>query len=349
MKKKVVFFIHTEYHLLITINEIIRAYDDLERFSVKMYLIGINHKRLRLNYNFDGIHADVHFLMENVDLDKEITYEQKKTVRKLLDSPPDIFCFFQEMDTLCILLVEAYRSTHTEVHLYQDGLKPYVKLKIHSLGLIKFTIKRNFWLFKNGYRYIDWLNPVYSNRYAYLRGIDKLFLTNPDGYDNWNKKDLARINILNLSELELHLSKVFRFNNSVIKDISILYLNQPMHYSGDIEVEFLKKLVKKFPEKKVTIKLHPLTKKELVRRYKAIPQIQLLELDVPAELIIMKLKNAMIVSVSSTSLLFYTPENSYFYIRNLFKKNIPRLKRYKLVGLPANHVKMVNHFDELSF
>lgn len=348
--QNILFFVHTEYHLLLSVNQILGLYNDPEKYQVELF-IRAGGKRLTQKLDFSGLPVEVTYFREEVSITTPLNSRAKAAIFSLIEKKPDIFIFFQEMDPLMVILAGQYAKIGSEVYLCQDGLKPYVHLRFHSLGVLKHCHKQNLWMKKNGFPIESWFSPIVAKKYAHLRSIHKLFLTFPDSYINWSNKKLEKIEMLPLSELNDSLKRVFRLDESMLpeKEDVVFYMNQPMHDDGVAETLFLQRLSKKFPDKSIYIKLHPLTNEIKLKEYLKNSNFKLIKSQIPAELFILNLKNSLILSVNSTSMFLYNPENKYYYLYKMFLKDIKRLSRYILKKNPAPHIIALEKIEDISF
>lgn len=347
--QNILFFVHTEYHLLLSVNQILGLYNDPEKYQVELF-IRAGGKRLAQELNFSGLPISVYYFKEEISITTPLNPKAKNAIDSLIEKRPDIFIFFQEMDPLMVILAGQYAKTGSEVHLYQDGLKPYVHIKFHSLGLLKHFHRQNLWMKKNGFPVESWLSPIWAKKYAHLKSIQKVFLTFPEAYVNWSNKALEKIEMVPIPELNQALKKVFCWDDALLPDKEkiVFYLNQPMRDDGIAETSLLKSILEKFPETKIYTKNHPHTPKEKIEQYKKIKNMQVIDSLIPAELFIMNLSKSIIISQGSTSMFLDNPENKFYYIYELLVNDIKRLRRYKMCN-PAPHIKSVKSIDEITF
>lgn len=341
MKKKILIFVHTEYHLLLTINQILCIYNNPEKFEIDLIIRVKDGDRISQDLDFTNLPANVSYFRDEVSIEKNLSFEARSSIQKLLALQPDIFMFFQEMDPLMTILSGYYAKSGAEVCLYQDGLKPYVHLKFHSLGLLKHFHQQNVWMKRNGFPVESWLSPIWAKKFAHLKSISKVYLTFPESYINWNHKEIVKIEMDDLDTLKDVLKKVFRWDDTLlpVRNKVIFYMNQPMHDDGEAEIEMLAKLTHLLPDYSFYIKLHPLTiKLDKVKKYANLQNVHVINSKIPAELFILHLTDSIILSVNSTSMFMNNMSCRYYYLFKLFDKQIKRLSRYKLNGSPSKHI-----------
>jgi hypothetical protein len=351
MQKKILIFVHTEYHLLLAINQILAIFKNPGLYDIELLIRRGSGKRLTQEPDFSGLPVTAKYFNEDVTINKNLSQAAQTAIQELLDSKPDVFIFFQEMDPLMVILAGHFAKKGTEVCLYQDGLKPYNHLKYHSLGLLKHFHRQNLWMKKNGFPVESWLSPIWAKKYAHLKSIKKVYLTFPESYKNWNSKSLEKIEMVAISELNRALKKVFRWDEKMLpeRENLIFYMSQPMHDDGVSETKFLKELSEKFPSNKIYIKLHPLTNEVKIQQYQKFANLEIIRSQIPAELFIMNLEKSLVLSLNSTSMFLNNPENKFYYLYKILQKDIKRLMRYEIKNNPAPHITVVEKLDDITF
>lgn len=353
MKKNILIFVHTEYHLLLAINQVISLYSNTDEFNTEIHVRAAGEiNRVREDLDFTGLPLTVKFIFADINIRENLGKEKSLLIEDYIHKYPAIFIFFQEQDPLMVILANEFSKRGTDVQLFQDGLKPYVYLRYHSLDIIKNSFDQNRWLRRNGFKSNGLLSLWNSKKYAHLTSISKVFLSFPESYKNWNNKVVKRIEMLEIVTLRNSLSSVFRWNNEFlpINEDIIFYMNQPMHDDGKAEVSLLSKLHVKFPDKRIFIKLHPLTiELDKIKLYRSIPNVKIIESLIPAELFIMHLSNSVILSVNSTSMFINNPSCRFYYLNLIFADEIKRLSRYHLPAPPSPHISMANSIDDICF
>lgn len=337
--------------MLQSVSQVLKLYHDTELFDVELYIRrGKNSTRLNQPLDFSGLPFTHYFFDEEININKPLSETAKSAVEVLLAKAPSVFIFFQEQDPLMVILAGRYADNGAEVHLYQDGLKPYVHIRFHSLGLIKHHHTQNVWLSKHGFKVDNWLLPLWSKKYAHIKGIAKVFLTFPESYQNWNGKPIEKMEFLPLAFLNPVLKKLFNWQETLLpeREKIIFYLNQPMRDDGIFETQLLSKIIERFPDTKIYTKNHPSTSKNKIELYKKLKNLQVIDSPIPAELFIMNLSESIVFSMGSTSMFLDNPGNKFYYIYELLENDIKRLRRYKMCN-PAPHIKSVSNIDELSF
>ncbi len=347
---KIVAFVNTEYHLMLCMNEILKN-PDVE-FNVYITLKS-NHNRLNFDLDFSGVHnAKFEVLRIQVDFKGLFSIDHKDLLNSILAQNYDRLYFFQEQDALMLSVIKKVKKQqkHCEVCLFQDGLKPYNRMKRHSLGMTQWDINTWRWLWRNGIREVKPLKLLYTKEYAYTDEVDYVYLTFPESYDNWNRKSLVKIEFCQHQVYKAALEKLFRWNDNLIpvKDDAILYMCKPVKsHKPSVEFEFLHKLKSQL-NKPLILKLHPQSTEEDLKAYKKIgDDVHIIYSLLPGELFIMNLTNSVIVSWNSTSLFYNSPSNRYYYTVNLFRDKVKRLQSYIFTKSPSPHIKMIEKIEEI--
>jgi hypothetical protein len=353
MKEKIGYLIHTEYHLLLSIDDAQKKYSDSSKYDVSFILIRYaKFNRLKQVLNFDTLPFEVIIMDFDLNLDLKLSNEEKNNLDNLLKIKFSSFIFFQEQDPLVIIMINKYVESNTNIYLYQDGLKPYVMNAMKfSVGLVLHDIKQNLWIKKNGYPIKNYFSFINCKKYAHLRGINKLFLTFPKSYDNWNNLKLESLTTAFNEQFTNILKRVFEWKDSLLSDKEgvIFFMNQPMHDDGSFEVSVLKKLKEKYPKSKIYIKYHPLTSQIKINNYKELDNVVIIDSKIPAELFISQLKNSIILSICSTSMFINNEDCKFYWFSEIHENNnVARLKRYNIIN-PTNHVISVKSVDEIEF
>lgn len=342
MKQKICYFIHTEYHLLLSLNDIITHYADNEKYDIVLVLKRkTQSQRLKQNFNFESLPYQVLILDFEMDLNKLLNEEEKNNLNNLLSIQLDTFIFFQEQDPITLILIDNCKKNNCKVYLYQDGLKAYVMSSMKfSFGLVLNDIKQNIWIRKNGYSVLNHFSFINCKNYGFLKGIDKLFLTFPNAYQNWNNLPVEKIKPVFTPDYKFILKKVFRWTDDFLieKDNVIFFMNQPTHDDGLFELNLLQKIQINHPDKKLYIKNHPLTPTNKIEQYQKLNNVTVINSKIPAELFISELNNSIVVSIASTSMFINNTACRFYWAHKITEKNnIKRLKKFSLIN-PTDHI-----------
>lgn len=351
--KKIAYLIHTEYHLLLSINDIMNKYSDSSLYEIQLIVKrSSKSNRLKQDLNFSFLPYKIKIVDFTIDLKSKLIPAEKQVLDELIVMAFDTLVFFQEQDPITIILINEYKKKGTKIHLYQDGLKPYVAYSMSfSPSLLLNDIRQNLWIKKNGYAVPNYFSFINCKYYGFLKGVDELFLTFPDAYINWNKLPLSTIAPEFTPEFVDVLKKIFNWQDDLLQERKkvIFFMNQPMHDDGSFEVSTLKYLENKYPHATIYIKNHPLTSQVKLDAYKALNKVKIIDSKIPAELFISQLEDSIVFSVCSTSMFINNRTCRFYYTFAIEENNtIERLKKYKVIN-PSKHIVSVNHVDAIEF
>lgn len=354
MKRKLIFLIHTEYHLLLTIYYLYK-YDYLFSTKAEITLLisaGKYSRRLDKSLDFESLPVQVEYIDIDRSFKDSISPDLKDLIIRLEKQGIDEFSFFQEQDFLAVILLRLFRKKNTTINLFQDGLKPYITESLGftpSLHLIDF--KMNKYIKKNGFKVNDWMSIFKCHKYGFLKGIDNLYLTFPKAFPRKHKNEIIKLDFKINTRLLRIYQKIFSWTDSLLnqKEKVIFFLNQPMQDDGSFDLYILKKLKERYPENPIIIKNHPHTPQEKINRYNEISDVTIINSRIPAEIFIATLRNSLILSVCSTAMFVDNPECKFYYLYNIEEmNNIERLKKYTVIN-PTSHVLTPQSVDDIGF
>jgi len=353
MKKKIAYLIHTEYHLLLAMNDCRDKYTDLNNYEVHFFLKrNVKSNRLKQDLDTSVLPYTITFLDFVIQLNGKLSIDEKRKLEELRTMQFQEFNFFQEQDPITLILIEQYKKNGAQINLFQDGLKPYI---VHTMkfspDLIRTNIRQNLWIRRNGYVVNDYFSFFNCKKYGFVKGIDRLYLTFPEAYKNWNELPITKMNITIDSDFLAVLRQLFHWEDSLltVRKNVIFFMNQPMHDDGSFEVKALQKLRNKYPDSKIYIKNHPLTSDVKRKAYLALNDLEIIDSKIPAELFIAHLENSLVLSVCSTSMFIDNPSCRFYYMYAIEQdNNIKRLKKYNVIN-PTKHVITAKNIDEIAF
>jgi hypothetical protein len=354
MKQKICYYIHTEYHLISSLNDIQNNYSNSsEEVEITLLLKRTkDSKRLNKDLNLDGLPYKILILPFKANLKAKLLPEERSVLEDILSLPFDVFNFFQEQDPLAIILINHFKSKGAKIHLYQDGLKPYVIQSMKfSFGLIMNDIQQNIWIRKNGYIVKNYWSFLHCKKYGFLYGVDKLFLSFPAFYPNWNALPIESVSTEISQELVSSLQQLFNWHSDMLKIKSgvIFYMNQPLNDDSLFDEVLLGKLNLKYPEAKIFIKTHPLTSQAKRDYYKGLPYVTVLDYAIPAELFVSQLENSIVLSLFSTAMFMNNLKCKFYYLFDIPEaKMIERLNKVTLIN-PTNHIVSAKNMEEILF
>jgi hypothetical protein len=146
-----------------------------------------------------------------------------------------------------------------------------------------------------------------------------------------------------------YIAKFFNFSAEFRIDNVIYFFNQPLwSLLADKEFEFLEEVLVNFPDDDIVVKLHPLTDPKMKLKYQKLNRLKIIDSTVPAEVILLNLKNCIVYSGWSSVLITENKTCNYYFNYPMFKKmDDPILNRIGLIVL--DHIKMIESPQEMKF
>ena len=339
--RKNVYIVYTEYQLLQAINIAVSVYG-AQDYSNTVYIVR-NGRRMK------GMRED-HSVLGNMSLQFVDKKTPKFVAHAILQEKPDHFLFFQGNSGLNVYLGHKLSRLGAEISLGPDGYSAYVVFnrRFPLLSKIKDTYTQNRILFSN--RLLSSRIHVFDNTYARHNCIDNIWLTHPDQYTHRGRNN---VNIMKLPEFGREslqfITELFNFTADFPTKDAIFFFNQPLP-SGllDLEYNFLTEVMKKFPTRTIMIKLHPLTTESMKIKYSALKAVEVIQSNVPAEVILGSLQNCIVYSGWSSVLITDNKSCNYYFNYPVFKK--VGHKNLSQIEIPAlNHIKMIESVEEMTF
>lgn len=338
------FLVHTEYHLLMSIH--IATTMHPQDYKNNLIYITKTQDRFQSAIKIGKIKNITLKVLENISPADLI-----KTLRKI---ECERFFFFQEDSIYNCCLANYFRKKGVIICLGPDGYKPYAvyKKKHELLSMIRDTIEDYKKLCQN--RIMPTLfQGSWHYKYGSSRFIDKIYLTHPVYlHEQNNPRQLEVIKIPEFTEASIaNAGLAFNCNqfNFPLVDNAIYYFNQP--FKEKLVVEeffFLEKLIAHFPNNAIYIKLHPLTTQAMKEKYLKLKDVKLIDIKVPAELFILSLKNAVLLTGWSTVLITENKSCNYYFNLPIYKnKGSKATDQSELTILP--HIKLISSPWEIEF
>lgn len=345
--KNITFFAVTEYHLYLSLQIYLSFFRDSKRYQVTM-LYPEKSYRFKMSLNFNGI---------DVDVVKYGTYPElnKEKIRKIIlkEQIHDFFTF-NEDDHIYTYVIEKLFRKKTKIHLVQDGLKPYVKHEISFFRkvkqIFKTTLLENYKLLSKK-MFLNELISINSFKYASSGKINKLWFTHPNSYNNTSKIENVKIPELEGNHVNL-ISRIFRIDladNFEKREQVIFYIHQAL-FNDDVtrlELKTLKALSEWYSSTKILVKIHPSASPELLKQFRSIPNVVILNQTIPAELYIINLKKSIILSPYSAALITLNSSCNYYYLFDLLK--IRELIGSEISNFSFDHITMCKSIKEIQF
>lgn len=330
-----IFLVHTEYHLMLSVNLIVSKYMDM-----------VNHV-----YITEGkrVRKDLFVAEKNIQIHRIAAknYGTVEFLHQLQNKKPTNFFFFQEVSSDNIYLCYWLHHNGVNVALLQDGLKPYVawnrkNLAAHIL-LDTFTFHKEIWKRKTFMPYFKLIN-LYN--YGNWEFIDEVWLSFPHKYVNKSNKRLRQLPDFSRRSIGI-LNEMFGIQQYAINPNNLLIVGQPRGKEyWEKEIEILNGIIARFPNNGIIYKSHPNTKPELLEQISLIKGLKIVNYPIPVELLIMQMKDTCIISGYSTALLTNNPSCRFYWTYKLFGNEGRLFTQVQIVN-PTKHIKEVTTIDEI--
>ena len=333
MKKTNIFLVHTQYHIILTINIIFNKYKDYN--NIVFYTRKRIDKTLSSNCNFISFYG-----IDNG------SFGTKVFLKKLLDLNPERFFFFQENCSETIYLTHFLSKKNITISLVQDGSKPYHTFK--KKRLLYCIIRDTLIDYKQMMKRKALVPAIFFHnnyKYAFLKQVKEVWLTFPEKYKNRTNKTILQIPDYSDESIDF-AKKIFDFN--FVFDECVLYLGQPLKPEyWEYELSIVKSIFGLFPGKRIMYKAHPLQTENMLSDYENMTNISIIRDKAPAELYILSLNNSLVISIGSTSMLTNNTKCKFYYTNKLYKGG--RMFSQVEVANPTSHIKVIKSIQEISF
>ena len=342
-KKVNVYLVFTEYQFLQALNIATGVFNSMDNDN--HILLVRKGKRLM------HIDENKRKLADNIGIEIFDNQKPKKLAGIILNKNPTHFLFFQAISALNVYLGHTLAKRRTEISLGPDGYSAYAifNKSHHFLVTIKNSLKENLFLIKNGL-FTGKFHRFDYYTYGNNRFIDNLWMTHPEQYKHHAKNNVNILKLPEFNEMCLEIiSECFNFNEKFPTEDAIYFFNQPLWSSLPyIEYDFLKEVLASYPERKIILKLHPLTSDKMKVNYKNLDGLELIESSVPAEVVLLRLNNCIVFSGWSSVLITENKKCNYYFNFPIYRDlNDPILKQINIILL--DHIKMVKSPEEMKF
>lgn len=337
--KTVVFMVNTEYHLLLSLG-ILRTCHTANYKTYIYKVAPIGGSRLK-QISFE--HSDIEY--------REIVYNYdhpnrnlRERIKEIVNLNPSVFYFFLENKYWLNFLLSSLHNKGTKIVLGPDGLKAYNDSRVSYLKIIKNTAKGLLGCLKSGIFY----PPLVEKTYATSKYIDEVWVDCPSKYKNRSNKRVVGFQIPYGTDFISELNSIFMVKNKDLSNMNgktILFIDSP--YSSEKYYEITTKLInevqRRCPERRLNIKLHQLSSNKAKLKYQLLKDATFLEKQCPAELYIANAQDCIVISLISTSLLFYNPKCRYYWTYPLYQD----LYDYSKIINPTHHIQVISKLEEI--
>lgn len=339
---KIAFIVNTEYHLILSLG-VIQKY--FPQDNICIYQVSpIGGKRLA---TIDTSSMGCRYELVRYDYDHP-NHELKRRIDEIINFKPDMLFLYLEEKSWFTYMFSKLHKAGTKIVLMPDGMKVYMFKNIKAFKTI-FRSSVKFAL-SNARIGIPFPIAVEAPYYASNKYIDEVWVEYPEYYNNRTKKSVVSFSLPTTKEYVNLLNRVFKFSMTADEELylnshPILLLDSPFSQESYYEymVSLLRQIHNKYPSSPILIKQHPLASEQAKQYYGALGNVTYLNMSYPAELYIANARNATIVSMYSTAMLFYNPTCRYYWIGNCFKsiKTVPEIIN------PTQHIQVVSTIDEI--
>lgn len=340
---KNVYLVLTEYQFLQALNISTSIYNNPSEVNC-IYVVR-NGKR------FKSIDDSSNWSLNNIQIIILDNIKPKEVSQKIIAENPVHFFFFQGGSALNVFIAHTLSKKGVEISLGPDGYGPYgiFNKRFHFLSIIIDSFKQNKFLLKNNlfsgkFHIFDYY------KYGNHKFIDNLWITHPDQYKHLAKNSPKIIKLPIFSEKCVNFVKdFFDFKQDFPLNDVIYFFNQPL-WDDVVETEynFLKNVINTFPGKIIIIKLHPLTDTKVKELYEKLPQVQIIQSGVPAEVILLSLRGCIVFTGWSAVLITENMTCNYYFTYPVFKElNNPIINQINIINL--KHIKMILSPTEMEF
>lgn len=316
---RILFTVTTEYHFLLTLSIVHEHFNSINNHITILLLDNGNN---RLSAIVDK--SEIPFI-EIDRLKMDISGGIRYFIDKLLQNRFDRLFIFHEYHIVNSFIM-ARINTNCTIALGEDGTAIYQTISKAALpSRIRQTIKS----IKESYRkgIFHFRIPFSSNLHGKSRRIEELWLSQPDLFKHNTAKNkvIRKINLLSTKEAVDFISQFFIVSEFKIPQNSLVYLGRVSYNPAYLEQEinFLKAYFNTSGLTHFYIKPHPLSTKEQVDSYLANLPVQMISLNIPAELLIASLNKCIVMAMDSTSL----------YLKNATCRNIVLYTKFQQLGV----------------
>ena len=337
--EKVVFIVHTEYHLMEAIGYITHYYPD-SLYDIEIFILGKNNNwRVKSsNLNFDNLNVKV--VYASYESNSYFSLHNKRMLSNIISLNPNVLFIFNEFHYWKQYLVSKLHKKGCRIILAPDGSHVYSEKTFGFKEELKYLLR--FFL-------INLTNltfpPFFINRgkydYAYLKHINEVWVDNATLFKNRNNHKIKET--LSFGEMDSinQIKKLYCANELSIIDNSILFIDQPVDTSSTNKVIDIINHVAKKTKRPVYVKLHPNTNTDVEQKYKQHGFI-ILHNSLPAELYIQNMKDSIILSPFSTALFLNNETCRFYWIYPIFDYEI----KFKIKN-PTDHIMLVSNMTEI--
>ena len=242
-------------------------------------------------------------------------------------------------------LFKKLHKNGTKIVLGPDGMKAYSNFRTTNIS----RLKQFIYGFRDLIRtHIYCSLPFVEKQYATSKYIDEVWVEYLSAYINNTPKKVVEFQISYDQEFVMELDSVFHASEkefAPMRGKTILFLDSPFSSKKYYEhtIEILSGFNALFPDRKLLIKLHQLSSEAATKEFSILSGTTFLESKYPAELFIANADDCVIVSLISSSLLFFNPNCKYYWTYPMYKDMVD----YSNIVNPTNHIQVISNISEI--
>jgi hypothetical protein len=343
--KNVLFVVNTEGQLLTASSLIFERFNKTKGFQPYVLQAGKTGTRRFKNEINKALLSDFYF---EIDLND---FNIKKELEPILQTDFKRVFIFLEQLSINVYLINYFKKKESTICLGPDGNKPYYRnVKPSIRSRFKETVRTYKYLNERGLRYVK---PYFlSWNYGKLSQVDEYWVTFPEKFFFAHNKKVVAYQVMPNEKVIHQISQFFKFEiTNCLKSTNdiIFYTNNILYQQDayDVEIEALKLILTKFPDKPFYLKYHPATPDFQINKFKSLGVICFSN-SIPAELYIASLNNSVILGFWSTSLTVENPNCKFYWLHKYLIKKGKMIERIDLTN-PTKHIIDIDNLDKINF
>jgi len=344
--KKILFYIGTEFHYMVSLSLIEKYYNSDE---FEFYFL------LNKNPQFATYRLQSTIFKENFKtLNAVYEINSGKFYPDLLESINEIkrthffhFISFIFSDPLFVYLTYYFKKQKTLNFLAPDGMIAYVKFNKFNL---RSRLYNTFYSYRFFARYRLFFPRWWFTSWEYGRNgyWDYIYAFSPSLPYLKCEKKIIEIEYTLSDEKTNHLADMYHTDLKAYEGMenAVLILNE--RHSGEAyEKELIALIADKLPGYTILFKKHPNTLAKNLEYLRDVKNVTVIDQIFPVELLISKLRHSLVISSYSTGSLYHNSGCRYYWTYPLvegygvLRKSVSRYN-------PTRHIKVISTMQELS-
>lgn len=338
--KRVLIQIATEFHYLVALSLVDKYYSG-EKYQIH-FIIAVNPNSTS---RLDKIILDSRYVYHRVNYNhhEDIIFPDVINLKQFIEGNEFYhFISFLFHDPIFVFLTSFFKKKNTVTYLAPDGMGAYVKFKSKNYRSRVINTWKSYKFFKrHGFKFkklwfTSWdfgRNGYYDYIYAFSKELPNL-----------TDKKIVEVDYnLSLEKLE-SLKKTFSIDFSSLPELSkvVLIINDK-HNLPKYESELIEIISEILPDYKIFFKKHPNQKLENLTYLKK--SVFLIDAIFPVELLIASLKDGILISSYSNSMLYRNENCDYFWTYPIVANSGELKKKIERFN-PKGYIKVLQNFDE---